>query len=216
MCGRFALDAPVKRIVQKYFLIEYDSDFQPNTNIAPGSAIPVIFGVDNKRILKTAKWGFTDYASFPKTKIIQFNSRMETLRSDNRPTGLSKNLRCLIPASGFYEWKKIEIAGKSKPFKKPYFFNISDSDIFGFAGIYRLNYKNQNSPECSIITAPANNIIADIHCRMPVIIQDKYISDWLNPVSDSEILFQIINDSDNQKLICSEYSQKKEPDLFSS
>ena len=216
MCGRFALDVPVKRIVQKYFLIEYDTAYQPDTNIVPGSSIPAIFDADNKRIMKSVKWGFTDYFSLPKSKIRQFNSRIETLLSDNTPAALLKNFRCLIPASGFYEWKKIKIAGKSKSIKKPYFFNLSDSDIFGFAGIYRLNYKNQNSIECSIITAPANEIVSDIHNRMPIIIQDKYIDGWLNPISNSEKLLQILNDSENKKLIYSEYSKKQEPDLFSS
>lgn len=105
------------------------------------------------------------------------NARAETVAEKSAFRELFKNRRCLIPADGFYEWKK---EGKTK---QPFHFGMADDSIFAFAGIWN----RWNSPlgeiieTCSILTTMPNALLADVHDRMPVILPLEHYDLWLDP-----------------------------------
>jgi putative SOS response-associated peptidase YedK len=164
MCGRFAL-APVRSFMKHYGLSE-NADDRPffSYNIAPSMEISTIIR-DNQTEIKLMKWGWW------KGKVI--NARAETV--EKKPwflTALKKH-RCIIPASGFYEWQ--EKSGKKIPFR----FSIPEQEVFSLAGIYRIE-KETNALECLILTTDANPHVQAIHHRMPVILPDSWENYWLS------------------------------------
>ena len=84
--------------------------------------------------------------------------------------------RCILPADGFYEWKALDHG------KQPWLIRLRDGDVFGFAGIYETgNETTGNLPSCAILTTEANPMMREIHARMPVILEPKDYSRWLEP-----------------------------------
>ena len=171
MCGRFALRNP------EPLLGKLDRfDLEPQFNIAPGSKI--ILETDK---LITAKWGFTPYWANESFDLI--NARSETLWKKNSFKDSSK---CLIPADGWYEWKVTE--GR----KVPYFFENKGESFF-FAGIYG-GYRGELG--AAIVTMEASSHLKHVHNRMPVLINEKNKSDWLDKNlinSDNSSLVEAIN-----------------------
>jgi putative SOS response-associated peptidase YedK len=105
------------------------------------------------------------------------NARSETVAEKPAYRDSFKNRRCLIPADGFYEWKR---AGKVK---QPYHFGMADDSIFAFAGIWD-RWKNPQGEvieTCSILTTAPNAFLADVHDRMPVILPLEHYDLWLDP-----------------------------------
>jgi putative SOS response-associated peptidase YedK len=105
------------------------------------------------------------------------NARAETVASKPSFRDALKKRRCLIPADGFYEWKK---EGKMKT---PFCFTMADESIFAFAGLWEQwkNPEGQLIETCSIITTRPNDLLADVHDRMPVILPDDVYDMWLDP-----------------------------------
>jgi len=103
------------------------------------------------------------------------NAKAETLAEKPMFSGLLKNKRCLVPASGFYEWKK---DGKRKI---PYYIHLKDSPLFAIAGLYDVWYDafNVAHPTYTIITTDANDLVAPLHDRMPVILKQEDENRWL-------------------------------------
>ena len=111
------------------------------------------------------------------------NAKAETLAEKPMFRGLLKNKRCLIPASGFYEWKKDGTR------KIPYYIHLKESPLFAFAGLYDVWYDGFNAahPTYTIITTDANKLVAPLHDRMPVILKQEDENRWLAgdaPTSD--------------------------------
>lgn len=93
-----------------------------------------------------------------------------------------KSHRCIIPASGFYEWQKA-----SKGAKQPFYFYLKDKEVFGFAGLWS-QWSDKQSGEiiktCTIITTEANSVLEPVHDRMPLILKEKDYDDWLDEKED--------------------------------
>ena len=106
------------------------------------------------------------------------NARAETVAEKPSYRAPFRHHRCLIPADGFYEWKKVEGGGK-----QPYFVKRCDDKPLAFAGLWSLWCPPDGSEleTCTIITTKANELMRDIHDRMPVIIREKDFSTWLDP-----------------------------------
>lgn len=200
MCGRFSLTmAEEKEIFGRFNLTNSEYKLVPRYNIAPGQQVAVITR-EKPTILLSAKWGFipkfvqTDNVAThqPKTqqKYNLINARAETIDQKKIFKDAFEFHRCLIIADGFYEWhnpKNEEMiksneqglinADLSSAKKVPYRFELSDSSLFAFAGIYSWN---RNELTCSIITTNANSIVSKTHDRMPVILhksdEARYLS----------------------------------------
>ncbi len=180
MCGRFVQKAKPKEIKKEFKIGQLNPTiFQPHYNIAPSRMIPAVLEKDGMRIVEPLKWGlipsWSKDDSFA-SKLI--NARSETLSEKPSFREAFKKRRCIIPASGFYEWDK-----KGKGAKQPYYFYLKDKEVFGFAGLWE-EWTDKESGEitqtCTIITTEANEILEPIHDRMPVILREENYSEWLD------------------------------------
>ena len=189
MCGRFA-----------YFgngFFGYESLHYPtvppfeNYNIAPSQNIPALLHHPESQSLKWSliRWGLIPFWSKSKqAKFNLINARAEGIESKPSFRGPFKYRRCIIPASGFYEWRQMEKG------KQPYFISPANGGYFAFAGIW--DHWEGDGEEvvesCSIITTDANSIMATIHDRMPVILEEKDCLLWLDAGAKKEQLLKIL------------------------
>ncbi|MHC2066235.1 SOS response-associated peptidase [Bremerella sp. T1] len=177
MCGRYTLRTRLNQLLQMYSA-ESTIEITPRYNIAPTQIVPVLrFDQESGvREIVTMKWGLIP--SWAKDESIgnkMINARSETV--DEKPAYRSafKRRRCLVLADGFYEWQK---KGSKK---QPYLFQKNEAVPCGFAGLWETWKKdNQTIESCTIITTTANELVQDVHDRMPVILQDQYLENWLN------------------------------------
>lgn len=176
MCGRFTLYVDSKKLNTVFHLTNNIFDYVPRYNIAPGQYIPVITLHAGGRVFSYMKWGLVPHwAKDVKIGSRLINARSETIDSKPAFKTSFRHRRCLIPADGFYEWKK-------NNGRQPMYVSIPDRPVFAFAGIWA----QWTAPEggainsCSIITTGANEIIRNIHDRMPVLFdQDQQFQAWL-------------------------------------
>lgn len=174
MCGRFSLSKNPKE-VQIEEGIESTEDWKESFNIAPQQLIP---GLDSetepKPKLKSWMWGWQ--VPLPAGNKFVINARSETA-AEKRVFAESYNKRrCAIPATGFYEWDR---RTKEKT-SQPYHFQRGDGKIFWLAGIWRQNGR-ANPPEMVMLTTAANEIMARIHHRLPVILDMEQALEWVHP-----------------------------------
>jgi putative SOS response-associated peptidase YedK len=145
--------------------------------IFPTNIVPVITGhLGNKRVANLFKWGFPNYRQ---TSGVIINARCESLHEKPTFRKLLTTGRCLVPASGFYEWKSIDQR------KEKYLIRPTHNELMYFAGLYN-NFIDKNGiPFTSfvIITTEANNQMSQIHTRMPVILSSAEATAWINPIN---------------------------------
>lgn len=183
MCGRYALYGPHSRLREKMLLAECP-EYGERYNIAPQSIVPIIrFKPEVGRVGQLVKWGLIP--SWVKDTAIGnklTNARGETVAEKPAFRSSFAKHRCLIPASGFYEWKAIEEGGKVR--KQPYYICPNElDDYFAFAGLlaaWRSPTGEMIVSTCIITTEP-NAVMAPIHDRMPVILQPDLFDRWLDP-----------------------------------
>ena len=183
MCGRFALFSSVEAIKKYYNYLNEVQDWKANYNIAPSQKIPVIINKSGEKNLEFFQWGLIPFwAKDKKIGYKMINTRAETISEKPSFKFAFRKRRCLIPANGFYEWRKED--------KQPFFIQLKDCEIFSFAGIW----ENWKSPEgdyiqsCSIITTPANDFMNEIHHRMPAILSEEQEITWLSNHSQEKLL----------------------------
>ena len=194
MCGRYAVTKAVKKtknIVQNNEGVE-DTD---NFNAYPTQQLPIIKKDDDALTLTNYHWGLVPKWS---EKMQDFrplnNARLETLMEKRTFSGLIIKQRCVVPADGYYEWRKND-DGK----KFPQFIKRENNETLFFCGLYQ---KNTNI-EFSIITTAAKGELADIHHRMPVILKEEEINNYLNATDPMVFL----NGHENPELVFYEVSR---------
>jgi putative SOS response-associated peptidase YedK len=171
MCGRFLLLSDVEEIIEKYVLDIKRIEYTPKGEVFPSDTVPVIVN-EGKKELRLLKWGFT--LSFSKNLII--NARGETLEEKSIFRNSFYTRRCIIPAAGYFVWKK---EGNKKI---KHIINLKDRSLFSLAGIYG-NFTDKNGVSYTgftIITVSPNELISKLHDRMPLIIDRKDEDLWLN------------------------------------
>ena len=173
MCGRYALHAHPDVNAEQFGLDE-PPPFRPSYNICPGGEILVVrAGREGRRAARHYRWGLIPHwAKEPSTGGKLANARGESLAERPAFRDAFRQWRCLVPASGFYEWQSI---GRHKP---PWYLKPADAQLFGLAGISAI-WKGMRS--VSLITTEPNGLIRPIHDRMPVIIPPEAYSAWLDP-----------------------------------
>lgn len=180
MCGRYQLSSTGKD-VQKHFNIGTPFSFKPNYNITPSSYCPIIRLNRETKEVALCHWGLIPSWAKDK-KVTPINAKAETIREKQFFRMAYRKRRCIIPANGFYEWTG------EKGNKQPYYFYPAGSDFFGFAGLWEAwEHPDEVIESFTIITTAANSIMAPIHKRMPVILENQNYERWLNE-DDYELL----------------------------
>jgi len=160
MCGRYALHANPE-VVRLQFGLASAPEFAPRYNVCPGTPILAIRG-------SPARATLLPWSSKPP------NARGETVAEKPMFASAFRGFRCLVPASGFYEWKS---AGGRK---QPYYISPGENSLFGLAGIVVL-WKGER--RVTLITTAPNDLMCEIHDRMPVILAREDYGTWLDPAN---------------------------------
>lgn len=187
MCGRYALKSLPEEIMA-YFGLDDVDDFKPRYNIPPTVKVPVIRQTpEGKRVLNLLRWGLVPFwAKDPSIGNKLNNARGETVAEKPSFRSAFKARRCLVPASGFYEWKT------ENKIKQPYFITLKSGDPMAFGGIWE-SWTSKESGEihesvCIVTTGP-NAVMEPIHDRMPVIVSPDHWNDWMTaPVDEVKSL----------------------------
>ena len=197
MCGRYVSATPPDQLAQ-YFGAESmvepaeTADDQPaaNYNVAPTQGVYTVYESGGVRRLDTFHWGLVPFwAKDPKIGSKMINARAETIHEKNAYKRPFARKRCIVPADGFYEWKKID--GQKR--KQPMYLTTIDDSPFAFAGLWEV-WKDRNNLDengeplelysCTIITGEPNEKVAEIHDRMPVMLPPDAWDAWLDRDND--------------------------------
>jgi putative SOS response-associated peptidase YedK len=185
MCGRFTFQ-PTEAFYGRFQIVNRLDGLVARYNIAPGQMVPVIIANSPRQIM-LMRWGLIPHwAKEEKTAYKMINARMETLTQRPAFRSLLTANRCMIPASGYYEWKA-EARGKT-----PYYIQPTSHEFFAFAGLYDV-WTNPDGEEIhtfTIITKDADGLVAQLHNRMPVILDRDLEDAWLDTeiTSTSDVL----------------------------
>ena len=179
MCGRFSQTASPEVIAQQFELTDPPL-FTPRYNIAPSQSIAAI-RIDpdtTTRTLVMLRWGLIpSWAKDPKIAHQCINAKAETVAEKPSFRSAFKKRRCLVIATGFYEW---QIHGRAK---QPMWIGLRSQQPFAFAGLWEHWTPAEGEPleTCTIITTEPNDLMAPIHNRMPVILSPTSYDQWLDP-----------------------------------
>lgn len=189
MCGRFTQAYTWQEIRDLYDLTGTAQNLEPRYNIAPTQQIDVVYIPDGTRLLAKMRWGLIPpwWKKTAKETPSTFNARAETVAEKPFFRSAFKRQRCIIPASGFYEWVS---AGKGQP-KQPYYITSKDGSPLAFAGLWsrwRDIETEQEVLSATIIVTDANETLRPIHDRMPVILKPDGFQPWLSGQSGTELL----------------------------
>ena len=176
MCGRYTLRTPVDTLVQQFEIAEYPSSITPNYNVAPTQGVAAVIAENGKRKLEMLHWGLIpSWAKDPEIGNKMINARAETVAEKPSYRKAFKERRCLILADGFYEWQKTDSG------KQPFYIRMEDESPFAFAGLWESWHNGHEIRSCTIITTSPNEVAAQVHNRMPVILPPEYHELWLEP-----------------------------------
>ncbi|AXA36868.1 MAG: SOS response-associated peptidase [Candidatus Hydrogenedentota bacterium] len=183
MCGRFALMASAQQIAEEFEVPE-PRELAPRYNIAPSQPVLAVrLRADRGRDTTHYLWGLIpswvrDPAALARPHI---NVRVETALEKPSFRTPTRRRRCLIPASGFFEWTK---GGRGR---QPWFIHPPDAPLWAFAGIWE-PWSGPNGEEletCAILTTEANSAMAQLHERMPLVVPRSLYAAWLDPATEA-------------------------------
>ncbi len=174
MCGRYVI-AGHQELSERFQLRQIPFALFPTFNAAPSQELPVVVADDDgERSLRLMRWGLVPRWRKPgqASSVAPINARAETLLEKPMFRPLVGTRRCLIPASGFYEWQR---AGGRK---QPYFIHPRDGSLVGLAGLY--DESADGVASYAIVTTAPNQLVAPLHDRMPAILRPEDEADWLS------------------------------------
>ncbi len=177
MCGRYASTLPPE-MMQELFKLLNQIDLVPRYNIAPTQPVAAIWEQHGRREAHFARWGLVPgWVKDPREFPLLINARVETMAEKPAFRDALKHGRCIIPASGYYEWHT-----NPDKTKQPYYITLADDRPMALAGLYA-SWMGPNGEEIdsvATITVPTNGQLSHIHDRMPAILDEAAIDDWLN------------------------------------
>jgi putative SOS response-associated peptidase YedK len=176
MCGRFTFQ-PTEAFYQRFQIANHLDPLIARYNIAPGQMVPVIIAHSPRRMV-LMRWGLIPHwAKDEKAAYKMINARVETLTQRAAFRSLLSHNRCLVPASGFYEWQ-----GEGRD-KTPYYIYPEDQHYIAFAGLYDVwvTPTDEALYTFTIVTTAADPFMARLHNRMPVILARALEGAWLDP-----------------------------------
>ncbi len=178
MCGRFVLRASPQQL-QTLFDLDAAPQAAPRYNIAPTQPVLAVRANPHggQREATYLNWGLVPFwAKDPKIGSRMINARSETAAEKPSFRAAFKYRRCIVPADGFYEWKRENNA------KQPYLIGMESGEVFGIAGLWE-HWEQDGSviESCTLLTTDANEQLAPLHHRMPVILEPQDYDEWLDP-----------------------------------
>lgn len=182
MCGRYNLRSNLSLLAEEFAAIIGVPELRPRFNIAPTQQTLFIKLDDGQRVGTMGRWGLLPFwAKDTRSGPPLINARADTIREKPAFRAAFKSRRCLIPADGFYEWKKLDTKNK-----QTYHIRMRDERPFAFAGLWEV-WEKEGAPveSCCIVTTEANSLMSKIHDRMPVILPRDAYYGWLNADSDT-------------------------------
>ncbi len=193
MCGRFTITAPSEQIKNRFEIDLFaDEEFyHPSYNVAPSQNILSVINDGTQNRLGFLKWGLIPFwAKDPKIGFKMINARAETLSEKPSFRNAFKKRRCIIVADSFYEWRR-----NNDKSKTPMRIKLKSNDIFALAGLWETwkSPKDEVIHSCTIITTKPNELVKDIHDRMPVILKPNDEKNWLDTsISDPDTLQHLL------------------------
>lgn len=177
MCGRFAITLPDDAMAQLFEATpSNDLPHVPNYNVCPTNAVHVVMVDDTGRRLSKMRWGFIPHwYKKPGDGPLLINARSETIAEKPAFRAACRERRCLIPATGFYEWTKDDEGNRL-----PWYIHPADEGAIAFAGVWQVWERgDERLTTCAIVTTTANQPMSAIHHRMPVSIAQQDWPLWL-------------------------------------
>jgi len=177
MCGRFVLAVNPQQLTLEFGLA-HAPEIAPNYNVAPTQNVLAITNEEPDSVMEL-RWGLVpSWAKDLSIGAKMINARSETIEEKPAFRSAFKRRRCLIPANGFFEWRKNDDGSKT-----PMYIHLGDRDIFAFAGLWEVRRTDEGEVlrSCTIITTGANSFMQSIHDRMPVILHRDDYAAWLMP-----------------------------------
>lgn len=190
MCGRFTLHHPTDQVAERFGVQEVLFEEPARYNIAPTQPIAAITAPSGTRFLEGFRWGLVPFwAKDVGIGNRLINARAETLAEKPSFKHALMRRRCLIPADGFYEWKKEASS------RQPMYLRKQDGALFAFAGLWE-EWKQDDGERlrtCTIITVAPNALVATIHDRMPVLLRPEDEALWLDVgVKDTQTVLGVL------------------------
>src|ERR671917_1102440 len=156
MCGRYTLATPVERLAEEFGFDSSSREFRTSYNVAPTQQVPAVLAEGGKRRLEMLRWGLVpSWADDPGIGARMINARSETAPEKPSFRRAFRERRCLIPADGFYEWKRENGA------KQPYYFHMQEGRPFAFAGLWESWNREGEIRSCAILTTQANDVVGE-------------------------------------------------------
>ncbi len=189
MCGRYTLALPAVQVQNRFQVTIDESRYRMHYNGAPGQQLPVITDAQPHE-LNWFRWGLIPFwAKDVRIGYQMINARSETLMEKPSFKVPLQRQRCLVIADSFYEWQTID-----KKTKLPYRIMLRDKGLFAMAGLWSTWKDAEERPihSFTIITVPANNLIAGLHDRMPAILDPEAEQEWLSPSATPDHLLPLL------------------------
>jgi putative SOS response-associated peptidase YedK len=193
MCGRFTQSYTWRELVDLYRLTQPARNLRPRYNIAPTTGIDVVRLAASGPELVPMRWGPIPswWKKTAKEMPSTFNVRAETVTQKPMFRSAFKRTRCIVPASGYYEWRAAEGG------KQPYFISAADGAVLSIAGLWdewRDPETRESISSCTLIVTAANDFTRPIHDRMPVLLRRQNYEAWLTGKAGVELLRPAPND----------------------
>lgn len=185
MCGRYTLATFQDQLVEAFDLPPAPV-IESRYNIAPTQSAPVVRldGDSRRRQLDALRWGLIPHwAKDPSIGSRMINARSESVETEPAFRSALRRQRCLVPSTGFYEWKRVEGGTASRPKKQPYYIKRRDERVFAFAGLWDRwrDSEGETVESFAILTTAPNDCLRSLHDRMPVIVDPGDYGLWLDP-----------------------------------
>lgn len=189
MCGRFANDIPVDELVEYYSAVVNGELPDPSWNIAPASRITTVLdGRDGLRHIAPAQWNLIPtWSKTPQLTYPTHNARIESILDKKTFSHSAETQRCIIPASGYYEWDAK---------KHPHYFTNPDAVPLSIAGLYtwwRADERQAWALTATILTREATGAAAAVHHRMPVLVATEMIQPWLDRDTKAQDIIPLVS-----------------------
>ena len=195
MCGRFVSASPPDEIAAYFDASLADEQvIEPSWNVAPTDDVYAVTAAAAERRLETFHWGLVPmWAESPGVGSRMINARAETVATRNAFRPALESRRCLVPADGYFEWQAVP----GRPKKQPMFIHRRDGHPMAFAGLWERwrDRTHGDTPwlhSCTVVTTTANDLMAPIHDRMPVILDPRSWDAWLDDGADLEDLLALL------------------------
>jgi putative SOS response-associated peptidase YedK len=178
MCGRYAFLLPPEAMAELFRTLNQPVDYPPRYNIAPTQPVIAVLEREGRRTAELFRWGFVPgWVKDPRDFALLINARAETMADKPSFRDALRNSRCIVPASGYYEWKKLPDGAR-----RPHYIAQANGETMAFAGLYS-TWAGPNGEEvdtvCIVTTGP-NPEVSAVYDRMPALLLGGAVDAWLD------------------------------------